>query len=178
MGTKDYMSTEEGLANYYERTLADLHEEAFNDSGTWLGTLAVGLASGVMTTPQTFSSLFAFFEPFLLLYSLLWRNEKDQQRAHKRALVRCLRTFRGVPDLERAGVCYTKDVVYLRGWLKIEQAVAQDETVLDRLSVGKVALELLPDMQELGIVTSIKSLRKRASDPDLDDYILSFEVLE
>jgi len=33
-------------------------------------------------------------------------------------------------------------------------------------------------MQELGIVTSIKSLRKRASDPDLDDYILSFEVLE
>jgi len=69
-------------------------------------------------------------------------------------------------------------VVYLRGWLKIEQAVAQDETVLDRLSVGKVALELLPDMQELDIVTSIKSLRKRASDPDLDDYILSFEVLE
>ncbi|HYU74503.1 MAG TPA: tyrosine/phenylalanine carboxypeptidase domain-containing protein [Ktedonobacteraceae bacterium] len=178
MGTKDYMSTEEGLANYYERTLADRHGEAFNDSGTWLGTLAVGLASGVMTTPQTFSSLFAFFEPFLLLYSLLWRNEKDLQRAHKRALVRCLRTFRGVPDLKRAGVCYTKDAVYLRGWLKIEQAVAQDETVLDRLSVGKVALELLPDMQELGIVTSIKSLRKRASDPDLDDYILSFEVLE
>ena len=178
INTKGYSPTEEGLAQYYERTLASLHGRAFDDSGSWMGCLAVGLASGVLTPAQTFTSLCRFFQPFLLLYRLLWRNDEDrpfaEQRAHSRALARCLRTFRGVPDLNRAGICHTRDVVYLRGRLKIEQAVAQDETVLDRLSVGKVALELLPDLQELGIVAPRQSLRKRAYDSDLDAYILSF----
>ena len=91
--------------------------------------------------------------------------------------MRCLRTYRGVTDLQRPGVCFTKDVVYLRGLLKIERAVADDETVLDRLAVGKAALELLPDLQELGIVApqQFSSLRKLVYDRGLDDYILSFE---
>jgi tetratricopeptide (TPR) repeat protein len=181
INTKGYAPTEEGLAFYYERTVADLRGEAFDDSGSWLGGLAIGLASGIVTPPQTFSSLFMFFEPFLLLYRLLWRDDEDrstaEKQAHQRALSRCLRTFRGVPDLKHAGICYTRDVVYLRGRLKIEQAVKQDETILDRLAVGKVALELLPDLQELGIVASNQSLRKRAYDPDLDIYILSFDSM-
>jgi hypothetical protein len=181
MGTQGYMPTEEGIADYHERRVAALHGQAFDDSGSWLGTLAVGLANGVVTPPQTFSSLFSFFEPFLLLYRLLWRDDEDwataEQRARRNALMRCLRTYRGVTDLQRPGVCFTKDVVYLRGLLKIEHAVADDETVLDRLAVGKVALELLPDLQELGIVASqqFSSLRKLIYDPGLDDYILSFE---
>lgn len=162
MNTKGYAPTEEGLAHYHERTVASLRGEAFDDSGPWLGGLAVGLASGVVTPPQTFSSLFTFFEPLLLLYRLLWRDDEDRQtaekRAHHLALMRCLRTFRGVPDLERAGICNTRDVVYLRGRFKVEQAVAQDETVLDRLAVGKIALELLPDVQELGIIPPHPSL--------------------
>ena len=179
MGTQGYMPTEEGLADYHERHVAALHGQAFDDSGTWLGTLAVGLASGVVAPPQALSSLLAFFEPFLLLYRLLWRSDEDrltaEQRARKNALNRCLRTYRGVPDLRRSGVCFTKDVVYLRGLLKIERAVGEDETILDRLAVGKVALELLPDLDELGIVAPRQSLRKLAYDPALDDYILSFE---
>ncbi len=113
------MPTEEGLADFHERHVAALHGQPFDDSGTWLGTLAVGLASGVVTPPQTFSLLFSFFEPFLLLYRLLWRDDEDrptaEQRARRNAFARCLRTFRGVPNLERPGVCFTKDVVYLRG---------------------------------------------------------------
>jgi hypothetical protein len=181
MGTQGYLPTEEGFADYHERRLAALHRQAFDDSGSWLGTLAVGLASGVVTPPQTFSSLFAFFEPFLLLYRLLWRDDEDrataEQRARKNALMRCLRTYRGVTDLQRPGICFTKDVVYLRGLLTIERAVASDETMLDRLAVGKVALELLPELQELGIVVpqQFSSLRKLAYDSRLDDYILSFE---
>ncbi len=181
MGTQDYMPTEEGIADYHERHIAALHGQDFDDSGSWLGTLAVGLASGVAATPQTFFSLFSFFEPFLLLYRLLWRDDEDrataEQRARRNALMRCLRTYRGVTDLKRPGVCFTKDVVYLRGLLKIERAVRDDETVLDRLAVGKVALEQLPDLQELGIVAprQFSSLRKLAYDSALDDYILSFE---
>ncbi len=181
MGTKGYMPTEEGIADYHERSVAALHGQPYDDSGTWLGPLAVGLASGVMGRPQTFTSLFAFFEPLLLVYRLLWRDDEDrptaEQRARRNALIRCLRTYRGVPDVQKAGICLSKDVVYLRGYLQIQQAVAEDPAILDRLAVGKVALELLPDLQELGIVAQEQgaSLRKRAYDPELDNYILTFE---
>ncbi len=135
-----------------------------------------------MTPPQTFLPLYTFFESLFLLRRRLRRSEEDvqtaQQRAREVALSRCLRTFRGVPDLERAGVFFGKDVVYLRGLSLIERAVAQDETVLDRLAVGKVALDHLPDLQELGIVSAPQLLRKPAHDPDLEAYVLSFEPLE
>jgi hypothetical protein len=180
IGTKGYMPTEEGLANYHERRVAAMHGQPFDDSGIWLGTLAVGLASGVITPPQTFRSLFSFLEPFLLLYRLLWRSDEDypiaEQRARRNAINRCLRTYRGVPDLTIPGICTTKDVVYLRGFLQIEHAVAKDEAVLDRLAVGKVAYELLPDLEELGIVAPPQPLRKIAYDPGLDEYIQSFEA--
>jgi|SRR6266487_2538020 len=98
-------------------------------------------------------------------------------RAETCSLLAQITTYRGVPDLQRAGICFTKDVVYLRGHLQIERAVAEDPTVLDRLAVGKVALELLPDLQELGVVAPphASTLRKRAYDPELDNYILAFE---
>jgi Domain of unknown function (DUF1704) len=179
MGTQGYMVTEEGIADYYEWQAAALHGDPVDDSGIWLGTLSIGLACGVANPPQTFSSLLAFFEPFLLLYRLLWRDDEDRQtaerRAQRNAFTRCLRTFRGVPELGQAGICNTKDVVYLRGRWLIEREVAQDETALDRLAVGKVALELLPELRRLEITASSQSFRTLALDPDLDAYILSFE---
>ena len=182
MGTKGYAPTEEGLATYHERRVAAVHGEPFDDSALWLGTLAIGLACGSIAPPQTFSSLFTFLEPFLLVYRLLWRNDEDrptaEARARRNARIYCLRTFRGVPDLRKPGVCFTKDVVYLRGYLQIERAVSEDEEILDRLAVGKVGIEQLPDLQELGIVapSQLASLRNLAYDPGLDDYILSFEA--
>jgi hypothetical protein len=182
INTKGYSPTEEGLALYLERRTAELHGQAFDDSGSWLGILATGLASGVMTTPQTFLSLFTFFEAFFSLRRLLKGLDRDIQKAHekarKTALARCLRTYRGVPDLEKASVCLCKDVVYLRGLWKVERAVAEDKMLLDRLAVGKVALELLPDLQELDIVAPPQPLRKLADDPDLETRILSFEQRE
>jgi hypothetical protein len=60
----------------------------------------------------------------------------------------------------------------------IERAVAADNTVLDRLAMGVVALELLPDMQELGIISAPQPLMALAYDPDLDTRILSLETPE
>jgi hypothetical protein len=76
------------------------------------------------------------------------------------------------------GICFLQDAVYLRGLRLIEQAVTEDETVLDRLSVGVCALEHLPDLQELGILSAPQPLRMLAYSPDLNDYILSFEQPE
>ena len=86
--------------------------------------------------------------------------------------------FRGVLELERAGVCYSKDVVYLRGLREMEQAVAQDVTIPERLAVGRIALDQLPALEELGITPPLQPLWKLAHDPGLDSYILSFEQKE
>jgi tetratricopeptide (TPR) repeat protein len=180
--TKHSLETEEGLATYHDIQTAKMLGQPYDETGIWFGTLATGLASGVVTASQTFLPLFAFFEAFIFLYRLLKRPDQDvqtaQKYARKLALARCLRTYRGVPDLTRAGVCYSKDALYLRGLRKIEQALAEDETVLDRLAVGVVALELLPDLKELGIMTNPQPLRQLAQNPDLDAYILSFEETE
>ena len=180
--TKNARETEEGLAVYYDRQAAAISGQVYDDTAIWTATLATGLASGVITAPQTFLSLCSFFERLYLLYQLIHYADIDvqvaQETARKYALTICIRTYRGVPDLEKAGICSTKDALYLRGLRKIEQAVAQDETILERLAVGVVALELLPDLQELGIVSFPQPLRKLATDPDLDMYILSFEQTE
>jgi len=178
--TKHSLETEEGLAVYHDIQMATLQGQVYDETRAWFGTLATGLASGVITPPQTFLSLFTFFESFIVLYRLLKRPDQDaqtaQQQARRIALERCLRTYRGVPDLERVGVCYTKDAHYLRGLRMIEDAIAKDVKVLDQLAVGVVSLDRLPDLRELGIITAPQPLRKLVQDPDLDSYILSFEA--
>lgn len=181
--TQNYMPTEEGLALYYERQEQRQQGHLSNDEGIEWSAFGVGLASGIITPPQTFRSLFTFFELLALLHGLLkWPNaERQNIQAQMRAYARtyahsiCLRIFRGVPDLERAGVCFLQDAMYLRGLRLIEQAASQDKTVLDRLAVGVCALEDLPDLQELGIVAPPQAFRKLATAKDLNSYILSFE---
>ena len=182
ISTKHYQPTEEGLNAYHERQIAALRGERTNEPEVWIGTITTGLASGVITSPQAFQSLRAFFEGYGLLHQASRYAEVDIQAAREQmreyASHLCLRVFRGVPDLEQAGVCYLQDAMYLRGIWMIERAVAEDETVLDRLAVGKVSLEVLPDLQELGITSAPQPLRQLAYDPDLDARILSFERRE
>jgi hypothetical protein len=133
-----------------------------------------------MTPAQTFYPLAVFLEAFLALYRQLRRPDEDrltrERKARELSITLCLRTFRGVPDLEQAGVCYSKDVVYLRGLLLIEQAVAEDPRLLARLSVGRVALEALPTVERLGVMPVVHPLRKLVEAPDLESTILSFET--
>src|SRR5260221_6549634 len=114
------------------------------------------------------SDLYMFLRAFLVLYRLIRRPDQDeetaQKTAHDLALTLCLRAFRGVPELEKPGVCYSKDVVYLRGLLLIQRAVEEDVTILDRLAVGRIALEHLPAIEQLGIVPPLQPLRKLAQD--------------
>ena len=181
--TKNYQPTEEGLLIYYE------HQDALRDGrvpmseGIEWSAFAVGLASGVITPPQTFLSVATFFDLLALLHGLLKWPDTEMQKARTPVgayartygLMMAQRVFRGVPDLSHAGVCFLQDAMYLRGMRLIQQAVAEDATVLDRLAVGKCALDQLSDLQELGIVAPPQSLRKLVDVADLYDYMLSFE---
>jgi hypothetical protein len=178
-GTRNYSPTEEGLALFHEKQTARLCGELFDDSGAWLGMLSIGLATGVVTPPQTFSRLYRFFELFLLIRRRLRLQDPDletaKKQAQKKALDRCIRTYRGVPDLEEAGRCFSKDVVYFRGFQMIERAAGEDPAIVDRLAVGKIAKEDVALLEELELVAPPPFLRELAQDPDLDKRILSFE---
>ncbi len=171
------LEMEEGLATYKEIQNAAREGRAHDESGIWFGTLAVGLAAGVGTAPQTFSRLFTFFDALIYLYRLVKRPDQSVQVARERAqaiaLGRCFRTYRGVPDLTIPGVCYTKDVLYQRGLHKIMRALEEDSTVVDRLAVGVVALEHLPDLKNLGMVAAPQALTTMMQDSHIDEYILS-----
>jgi tetratricopeptide (TPR) repeat protein len=181
-GTRNFLTIDEGMAVYYDQQTAQTQNQVLDGASvmTWIGTLATGLAAGVLSTRQTFLHLEQLLERLYLLDRLLSKREGDlgkaKAAARRLALNRCLRTYRGVPDLTVAGICYAKDAIYLRGYLQLQQAVQEDPGILDRLMVGKIAYEHLPDMEELGI--TIPSIRPRwyAQRPDLDEYILSFDI--
>jgi Domain of unknown function (DUF1704) len=171
---------QEGIALYHERQVLAPRGESLNDASIRLGMLGVGLAAGVITPPQTFRRLCSFFERLALLNMALGTSQAEpsdeqRQRARRYALEVCLRKYRGVPDLEQEGVCYPQDIIYQRGLRLVEQAVAADASVLDRL-VGVCPLEHLPDLQELGILSASQPLLRLAYASDLDEYICSFET--
>jgi hypothetical protein len=119
-GTAFYRLTEEGLAKYYDCKLAEMQGNIEDEflSGSFMGTLATGLACGVLCTPHTFSQLYQFLESFLVLQRVLLGLSKNVEKARasvpRLACARCLRTFRGGPDLTAAGVAYTHDALYQR----------------------------------------------------------------
>jgi hypothetical protein len=180
IGTQGHAATEAGIGWSYEREALSRHGLPCSDVALWCGTLATGLASGVGGLPQPFWSLHVFFEHLLLLDRRLskpWEERLTAQRqARRQALARCLRTYRGVPDLTQGKVCLLQDVAPLRGWQRIERAVAVDTTALDRLMGGNIAYALLPALQAVLPVPPPQPLRELAYATDLDEYICSFET--
>jgi tetratricopeptide (TPR) repeat protein len=181
LGTKGSLETDEGLAQYFDQETALVQGTPIDESdlGFWIGTLATGLASGVLGPPLPFSALFGVFELVFAINRLLKGIDKDVTsglaRVRELAFGRCLRTYRGVPDLRISGHAYVKDAIYLRGYRAIRERVQQDNSVLTRLMVGIVALEQLDDLKELGIVSPPHPPRWLAHDPEIESFILSFE---
>ncbi len=184
IGTKGYLATEEGLALYADLLTARAQNPDARENIPWMGTFAIGLAcgarlsSGVKIPAHSFRALFLFLEQYFLLTRVLngaaHTIEAAREQARTLALTRCLRTFRGVPDLTRHGICSAKDNCYVQGYLAIKDAIAkQGEEVLTRLMVGAVALEQLNDLAALGIATPALRARWVARDPHLLQRITS-----
>lgn len=177
LGLGGYLETEEGLALYYTQETAGNTTTGKRDK-SWLGTLATGLAAGVICEPYTFRKLLLFLQSVNLLRSLLAEEDRPlselQEEALRNAQNRCLRTWRGVTDLRRAGICSAKDNVYLRGYLAVNQVLEKVTLTFERLMVGAVGLQHLTDLAELGIIAPPMKQLRLATDPDLDIYIKRF----
>jgi len=177
LGLARYSATEEGLANHsIQQVTQYLHRR--EKSKDWIGTLATGLASGVLTPPLTFYELATFLEKKFLIDDCLSSGgaitwEKSVASARQQAWVRAARTFRGVPHLEQAGCCTLKDVSYLRGYFAVKQAI--EETEEQRLLVGKIGIEHLDQMNELDIIAPAYPHHHLALVPDLLDRVSQYE---
>ena len=142
-GTAGYLETEEGLATYYALEVAHFLGSPAQPK-LWIGTLATGLASGAICPPLPFSALYRVFRAIKLLTDLLAGKQANREKlledAHTWAQNRCLRTFRGVSDLTKLGICSTKDILYQRGYFAVASALEEDLARFDRLMVGAVGL--------------------------------------
>jgi tetratricopeptide (TPR) repeat protein len=177
-GLQGYLNTEEGLATYYAAEAIRQGSGSEPKSKIWIGTLACGLASGLACSPLSFRELFLFVESISLLTDLLDRRDipftQLQEKARKYAENRCLRTYRGVTNLEHRGICSNKDTYYLRGFLEVCQELEREPEIFDRLMVGSVGLHHLTDLTELGIRNPGVVHKHLATDPKLEDYIAQF----
>ena len=177
IGLQGFLDTEEGLAISYAQEVAQ-QSSASKPNKTWIGTLATGLASGVICEPFTFTRLLMFLESVNVLRSLLAGRgltvAEIREDARKNAQSRCLRTWRGVTHLVHPGICSTKDTVYLRGFLAVSQALMEEDAMFERLMVGSVGLNHLDDLTEVGIVKPAVVHRRLATDPELESYIMRF----
>lgn len=176
-GLQGYLDTEEGLATSYAAEATRQGSGIEPKPKIWIGTLACGLASGVACPPLSFRELFLFVESVSLLVDLLDRKEVPltqlQEKARRYAENRSLRTYRGVTHFERRGICSNKDNYYLRGFLKTCQELERDPKLFDQLMVGSVGLHHLADLRELGITKSSVVHKYLATDPELDNYIIT-----
>lgn len=177
-GLQGYLDTEEGVATSYVEQAIRQGLGIEPKPKLWIGTLACGLASGVGCSPLSFRELLLFIESVSLLVDLLDRNEVPltqlQEKARRYAENRCLRTYRGVTNLERRGICSNKDTYYLRGFLKVCQELERDPRIFDKLMIGSVGLHHLADLAELGITKPSVAHKHLGADPELDKYIAQF----
>lgn len=179
LGLPGYAMYREGCALYKQREVAETEGKPFDESAVWVGTFGILLAIQIGGHPQAFYQLFRCLERFFLLYRLLNRpdqsKEEAEAKARNMAISRCLRLFRGKPNLEAAG-CWTKDVIYQRGLDLVEQAVKEDPSILSYLSLGKMAREHISLLQELQILPTLPALGQEVvSEQELEALLMSFE---
>jgi hypothetical protein len=178
IGLPGYAVYREGCALYKQQNAARIKGKTFDESAIWVGTFGIMLANQIGGNSQTFYNLYKCLKKFFLLYRLLRRPDQDraeaEKKAHELSLLRCLRLFRGKPDLDMLG-CWTKDVIYQRGLHLVEQSIKEDPSLLTYLSLGKMVKEHVSLLQELQILPSISDTQYELSVQDLEDILLSIE---
>lgn len=177
LGLARQEATEEGLAKWYIRRVNQV-VGVDQSENTWIGTLAVGLAAGVLAPALSFQDLRIFLEKFYFLHQLLsgGRSTEDALDVAKRsAWARACRTFRGVPDLSQSGCCSLKDRIYLQGHLDLSRYFERggDE---QRLWVGGVGINDLDDLAELNILAPSFPHQHFALATDLIDQLARYSV--
>ncbi len=149
-GLAGYMEAEEGIASMCAQAIAD-------EVSDWAGLkqyYAIGLARGMDGIPRDFRQVYEILFPYFL--STAPENIKDKKAwAQSKAFHLCVRTFRGT-DCKTKGVCYTRDIIYRTGNIKIWQLLKKQPEKLPLLFMGRydpTNKEQCRALNKLGIAT-------------------------
>lgn len=129
-GTAGYLTTEEGLAVYNQKSLAI----PMGQKEHWAAFRVIAIH---MAKKMSFQELFSFFKEE---YGL------DDESAWKT----CVKTKRGLSDTSQYGG-FTRDAVYFRGFLQIQSYLEQHgRRGFKELYVGKIAIDDVEYLKYLG----------------------------
>jgi hypothetical protein len=157
---------DEGLAVHYvqkARTAQGLERKTYSH----VATLALGMVTGIIFPPLSFTEVFTFLKQAFTISHLLKHasagryttSTEVEKEAEHDALKQIIRTYRGVPDWTHAmTTCNLKDRMYLQG--ETEVAKKLKTIPLEQMLIGAVGVEQLEDTAELNLLKpSIRHLQ-------------------
>jgi len=130
IGLDHYLKGEEGLAKSEEHSISP---SAMNSSVELY--LGISLAMGLTGSSWNFRELFTFFQNYYLA-SRFSKQDLSISIAQNYAWNRTVRLFRGTTGKSR-GVCFTKELAYLHGYLEIQSICKTDPDEVKRFFYGK-----------------------------------------
>jgi len=126
IGLDHYIVGEEGLANYKQVSID------YSGLPGNVNYLTIGLAIGLhKNKPWNFREIFNFSNEYLEILGA------PKQQIHEMSWKRCLRIFRGTTSGSGSGTCFTRDIIYLKGFLQIKKLIETNDPEVSRFLVGK-----------------------------------------
>jgi hypothetical protein len=135
LGLDRYLPVEEGLASLYEQLL----DEEFTAFTGKMHYFAISLAYGMDGTKRDFRQLFEVIKHYCLIKHLSSESNdlsKAQEKSYEEAWKVCIRTFRGT-DCKTPGICWTKNLAYRIGNIKLWHLIMENSKEIDRIDIGK-----------------------------------------
>lgn len=128
LGLDHYLMPEEGIATTNEQILAG----KFTNFSGEAKYFAIGLVQGIDGIKRDFRTVYEIMKEYLFLK----HPSKDQHYFNEKSWNLCVRIFRGTPANYK-GVCYTKDLIYHEGNIKLWQLLLKDPQFYPHLFLGK-----------------------------------------
>lgn len=133
-GLAKYEGPEEGVATMNDQVVENTPLTELPRIDYFLG---ISWALGLDKKPRDFRQVFNLMRAYYILEA---KNTDDIQKvvqnAENVAWERCVRTFRGTSCAE-AGVCFTKDIIYLTGRLAVLKWLPENDYNIEFLNQGK-----------------------------------------
>lgn len=157
LGLDRYEESEEGLATLKEQLVRD----SFDDFSGFPGFLAVCLALGCDGEKRNFRQVYEEINSIFFLLKLIGGKNSAiaKTEAAREAWERSVRTFRGT-DCSTPGICFTKDIIYREGNMKLWNFLLKTEINISEFDAGKydpLNSEHIKLLNSLGIIKSYKT---------------------
>lgn len=132
IGLDKYDKGEEGIAAIREQVLT----KKFNLKMAEY-YYAISLVYGLDGDTKDFRNLFAIMKQYYLCKNECLGDDFDKSnaKANNQAWELCVRVFRGT-DCKSKGICFTKDLIYLEGYLSVCKIINEHPGEIKRFNIG------------------------------------------